>query len=197
VSGLLLSEELALLAMKPGRGRHAIGNRYALNACLAGLLVAELGLSDRASGPSSATLSAAAGVVAEHGPALRSILSGMDRGLRRQTGRGTWDLVTAGLRDDDGPRRGEIVERLRSAASATDAVDDRTALLLGFCGLAKLLEVVAPRRRGRRDVRRRIDHVLDGSPFEAIRAQARRLIVEQESVGATAATAAVIAGGAG
>jgi len=39
---MLLAEELALVARKPESGRHQIGTGDALNACLAGLLVAEL-----------------------------------------------------------------------------------------------------------------------------------------------------------
>jgi hypothetical protein len=44
---MLLAEALALVAIDPGSGRHAIGNRASLNACLAGLLVAELVLDGR------------------------------------------------------------------------------------------------------------------------------------------------------
>jgi len=39
---MLLFEELALLAIDPDTGRHGLGTRDQLNACLAGLLVAEL-----------------------------------------------------------------------------------------------------------------------------------------------------------
>ena len=39
---MLLAEELALVAIKPDSGRHELGTRDQLNACLAGLLVAEL-----------------------------------------------------------------------------------------------------------------------------------------------------------
>ncbi len=39
---MLLAEELALVALKPESGRHQIGTGDALNACLAGLLVADL-----------------------------------------------------------------------------------------------------------------------------------------------------------
>ncbi len=39
---MLLAEELALIAVRPETGRHAVGVRSQLNACLAGLLVAEL-----------------------------------------------------------------------------------------------------------------------------------------------------------
>ena len=39
---MLLAEELALVSLNPESGRHAVGIRTQLNACLAGLLVAEL-----------------------------------------------------------------------------------------------------------------------------------------------------------
>ena len=39
---MLLSEEFALVAINPDTGRHGIGDRSSLNACLAALLVAEL-----------------------------------------------------------------------------------------------------------------------------------------------------------
>jgi len=39
---MLLAEELALVALNPDSGRHELGARDQLNACLAGLLVAEL-----------------------------------------------------------------------------------------------------------------------------------------------------------
>ena len=108
---MLLAEELALVALNPESGRHAIGVRSQLNACLAGLLVAELLLDGRAepyetSGvvvatggatSSSSTLEAAAGVVAEKGPKIKAILSDMDRNLTRRLGAGTWDAVMSGL----------------------------------------------------------------------------------------------------
>ena len=48
---MLLAEELALIALDPESGRHAFGTRDNLNACLAGLLVAELHLDDRPAAP--------------------------------------------------------------------------------------------------------------------------------------------------
>ena len=47
VAAMLLAEELALIAIDPESGRHALGTRDNLNACLAGLLVVELYLDDR------------------------------------------------------------------------------------------------------------------------------------------------------
>ena len=107
----LLAEDLALAAVNPETGRHALGLRSHLNACLAGLLVAELVLEGAAAAgdrtghvvrtgartPESTTLAAAAQVVAEKAPKLKAILQHMSRGLEGRLGLGTWDVVVAGL----------------------------------------------------------------------------------------------------
>jgi hypothetical protein len=109
-----LAEELALVAIDPSSGRHGLGLRSELNACLAGLLVAELLLDgvieignkqDRVvvTGkvePKSKILAAATAVVIEKGPKIRAILSHMDRGLTQHLGLGTWDAVVSSLVDD-------------------------------------------------------------------------------------------------
>jgi hypothetical protein len=106
-----LAEELALVAIEPSSGRHALGLRSHLNACLAGLLVAELLLdgvvevgdkADRVvvtgtAGPSTKTLAAATAVVIERGPKFKAVLSHMDRGLSNRLGLGTWDAIVLGL----------------------------------------------------------------------------------------------------
>jgi hypothetical protein len=137
---VLLAEELALIALDPDSGRHALGTRDNLNACLAGLLIAELQLDDR---PESPLLSAAAEVVAEAGPKPKAVLSAMSRGLERHVGMGTWDAVVAGLVDAgvvapssgglrprhqvlDRAGRDAIVARLRMAASGDDPMAVRT-----------------------------------------------------------------------
>lgn len=108
---MLLAEELALVAIKPDTGRHALGVRSQLNACLAGLLVADLMLEGAAAPveqhngvavsdqptPTSPTLAAVARVVAEKGPKVKAILSHMDRGLGEHVGTGTWETATSGL----------------------------------------------------------------------------------------------------
>jgi hypothetical protein len=108
---MLLAEELALLAIDPESGRHALGTGSLLNACLAGLLVAELLLDGTACAgerdgtvvledghrPEHPMLAGAAEVVAERGPKIKAILSHMDRGLRAHAGAGTWDLAVGGL----------------------------------------------------------------------------------------------------
>jgi Golgi phosphoprotein 3 (GPP34) len=111
---MLLAEELALVAIKPESGRHVAGNRDVLNACLAGLLVADLLIDgyvrkgdrdDRIvaarpdGAPSEALLAAALAVVEEKGPKIKAVLSHMSRGLDERLGVGTWDAVVRGLVD--------------------------------------------------------------------------------------------------
>ncbi len=106
-----LAEDLVLVAIDPASGRHALGRRSALNACLAGLLIADLLLDDviepgkranqvvvtgRAE-PKTPTLAAATAVVIEKGPKIKSVLSHMDRGLSRRLELGTWDATVSGL----------------------------------------------------------------------------------------------------
>ena len=109
-----LAEELALVAIDPSSGHHALGLRSELNACLAGLLVAELLLDgvveigakeDRLvvtgrAEPKTKILAAATAVVIDRGPKIKAILSHMDRGLSHLLGVGTWDAIVAGLADE-------------------------------------------------------------------------------------------------
>ena len=106
-----LAEELALVAIDPSSGHHALGLRSELNACLAGLLVAELLLdgvveigakADRLvvtgrAEPKTKILAAATAVVIDRGPKIKAILSHMDRGLSHLLGVGTWDAVVVEL----------------------------------------------------------------------------------------------------
>ena len=108
-----LAEELALVAIDPSSGRHALGMRSELNACLAGLLITELLLDgvveigdkgDRVvvtgkAEPKSPILAAATAVVIERGPKIKAILSHMDKGLSHLLGLGTWDAVVKSLAD--------------------------------------------------------------------------------------------------
>lgn len=109
---MLLAEELALVALKPESGRHQIGTGDALNACPAGLLVAELllygsvGPGDRDDHivavpgrevPAPPALVAALEVVDEKGPKMKAVLSHMSRGLERRLGMSTQDAVYSGL----------------------------------------------------------------------------------------------------
>jgi hypothetical protein len=111
---VILAEELALVAISPSSGSHGVGLRSELNACLAGLLIADLLLDhvieigDKqervvvtgSSQPTNKPLAAATAVVIERGPKIKAILSHMDRGLSRLLGVGTWDAVVLGLVDD-------------------------------------------------------------------------------------------------
>jgi hypothetical protein len=198
---VLLAEELALIALDPDSGRHPVGTREHLNACLAGLLIAEVELDDR---PESALLAAAAEVVVEAGPKPKAVLSAMSRGLARRTGMGTWDAVVAGLVDAgavaassgglrprnqvlDSQGRDAIVSRLRAAASGDDPLEVRTALLLSMTGPAQLLELVAPDRAARKHARRRIDHALDATSLLPIAESVRRVLAGAAAAAASAA----------
>ncbi len=191
--------------MRSRKGRRGLGARQYLNACLAGLLVGDLVLEGRAAlqpkdtvvtlaGTAAApgTLAGAAQVVADKGPKIKAILSGMDRGLRRHLGLGTWDAVVAALPGET--RRDAVIAGLRAAAEADDELDPRTALLLSMMGPAKLLEVVAPERGpARRHARNRIDHGPDGTPFGSI-ARTVRKIIAQDQAASAAATIVVVSG---
>ena len=114
---LLLAEQLALLASRTDRHRPPLGGRNAVNACLAGLLLAELRLEDR---PSSTVLDEAAIVLEERGPKLGRVLSSMDRDVRKRTGRGTWDLITSGLDlDAIEPRAGLVTRSVKPRRVST------------------------------------------------------------------------------
>src|SRR5471032_1472746 len=110
-----LAEELALVAIDPSSGRHGLGLRSELNACLAGLLLAELLIDgvveiggDKAdrmvvtgkAEPKTKLLAAATAVVIDKGPKIKAILSHMDKGLSRRFGLGTWDAIVSTLVDD-------------------------------------------------------------------------------------------------
>ncbi len=194
---MLLAEELALMAMKPATGRHALGVRSQLNACLAGLLIADLVLAGAAEidgarqevrltgkSPDSDLLVAVAAVIVDKGPKVKSVLSAMDRGLRQHGSPGTWNAATAIVtRGEAGaPERDEIVTRLRHAAAIDGPTDRATALLLAMTGPANLLEIVAPDRGPlRKHARDRIDHGLDGTSFECLPVVVRKLIQEAQA----------------
>jgi Golgi phosphoprotein 3 (GPP34) len=110
-----LAEELAFLAINPSSGRHGLGLRSELNACLGGLVLAELVLdgvvevggakADRlvVTGkvdPKTKLLAAATAVVIDKGPKIKAILSHMDKGLSRLLGTGTWDSIVSSLVDE-------------------------------------------------------------------------------------------------
>ncbi|MGD9996813.1 MAG: GPP34 family phosphoprotein [Ilumatobacteraceae bacterium] len=206
---MLLAEELALVAIDPDSGRHALGVRSNLNACLAGLLIAELALPDP---PATPLLDAVSDIVDESGSKPKAALSAMSRGLERRLGKGTWDAVVDGLVDRqvlapptgvlrphtdvvDVGARDEVVARLRTAAAGDDPLDVRTALLLSMTGPAQLLELVAPERSGRRHARRRIDHALDGTFSEPIAEAVRKVLADAAAaVIATTVAATAVAG---
>jgi hypothetical protein len=205
---VLLAEELALVAIDPESGRHALGNREHLNACLAGLLIAEVALTEGE--PASSVLAAAAEVLAEKGPKVKPVLSHMSRGLDQRLGVGTWDAVVGGLVQDgivapaegglrprhevrDTAARDQIVQRLRTAAASDEPMDARTAVLLSMTGPAQLLEVVAPERAGRKHARQRIDHALESTSLQPIAESVRKALADAAAAVAVATAASVTA----
>jgi hypothetical protein len=218
---MLLSEELALVALDPESGRTGFGTRSELEAALAGLMVAELVLGGHASispdgrkvkpgaaPPASPVLAAAFRVVSGRGPRIKAVLSAMDGGLGKELGAGTWDtavggLVAAGVLAPaagrvrpshaiiDRAAREAALARLQAAARGEDDDNIRTAALLSMTGPAHLLERVVPRRGDRREGRRRIDHALDGNELSAVGKAVRSVIRDAASAAAGAATVAV------
>lgn len=205
---VLLAEELALIALDPRSGRTAVGERDRLNACLAGLLIAELALDD--ADRQDPLLAAAGDVLAEKRGKVKSGLSHMSRGLDQRLGLGTWDavvgrLVWAGVvapadgglrprnRVVDVDRRERIVARLRDAASSDLPLPARTALLLSMTGPAQLLELVAPERRNRKHAKRRIDHALDDTALDGVGESVRRVLADAAAAVAAATVAASVA----
>ena len=158
-----VADHVAGRGARPDRTRSGfrparLGPRDNLNACLAGLLVAELQLDDA---PSAPILEAASEVLEQAGPKLKSVMSAMSRGIERRLGVGTWDAVVGNLVDArlvspaegglrpshrvlDHEARDAIVARLQLAAAGDDPLDVRTAVLLSMTGPAQLLELVAP-----------------------------------------------------
>jgi hypothetical protein len=140
---MLLAEELALVALKPESGRHQIGTGEALNACLAGLLVADLLLfgavgpgdkDDRIVAvrgrdlPGPPVLVAALDIVAEKGPKMKPVLSQMRRGLEKRLGVSTQEAVFSGLAGAGivgAPTGGLLPKRAVLDRAARDAVVDQ------------------------------------------------------------------------
>lgn len=207
---MLLAEQLALVAINPATGRHALGNRDALNATLAGLLIAELSLVP--AHERSPLLVAAQAVLDEKHGKTKAALSHMSRGLEQRLGAGTWDAVVGGLVETGvlGPESGgvrpkhellrpeirdEIVERLRAAAASDEPMDARTAALLSMTGPAQLLEVVAPDRKARKHARKRIDHGLDETELDEFAKSVRKVLADAQAavIATTAVSAAAVA----
>jgi len=206
---ILLAEALALVAMDPASGRGPRATASQLSPYLAGLLLGELmieGVVVPGKQPATvqvvgrpvqegSTLAAAAKVIANHGPRIKSALSHMDRGLREEIGLGTWGVSALGLVEAgvltplNGGRgfryklltasvRDAVIDRLRTAVTQRDTIDPRTALLLSMAGAAGLVATIVPERRQRSQARRRIEHVLDGSQLKPVERVARRLAAE-------------------
>ena len=179
---MLLAEEFALIALDPDSGRHALRVRRTVNACLAGLLIAELRLDGPR--PAAPILVAASEVVVdqfEDGSAL----SAMSRHLRGRLGVATWGAVVGGLVDAhvvapasgrvrsrhrvlDHAARDAIVGRLQVAAAVAEQPDVRTAALLSMVAEAHMLKLVGSGRASRKDACRRSKRALVGTGVQRI-----------------------------
>ncbi len=206
---VLLAEELALIAIDPETGRHKLGTRDGLKACLAALLLAEVAIEGDDVDGRAPTLTAAAEVLAEKRGKVKSALSHMSRGLDQRLGVGTWDAVLGGLvaagavaSDEGGIRRrytvldvatrDSIVERLRAAAASDEPMPARTAVLLSMTGPAQLLELVSPDRSTRKHARKRIDGALDSTSLEALGTSVRKVLSDAAAGAAVAASVAAL-----
>jgi hypothetical protein len=117
----------------------------------------------------------------------------MDHQLARRTGHGTWPLVTAELGNLEPAAHDNLVQRLREAAPDPASADLRTAIVLAFTVPAGLVTVVASQRRTGRQVIRRIDHRLNGTPIEPVLSAVRKELAEhQAAVGAAFVGRAVV-----
>lgn len=156
VRRMKLAEELALVAIDPSSGHHSLGVRSELNACLAGLLLAELVLDgvvkagdkeDRlvvtgTAEPNTKILAAATAVVIDRGPKIKAILSHMDKGLGRLIGVGTWDAIVSSLVNE-----GVLAERRRGLRSHNDLLQPfvRDASVAALCVAAAGESALDPR----------------------------------------------------
>ncbi len=212
---MLLAEELLLLGLDPDRGTIVNSARQQLLVCLSGALIGELALagSVRLSGrrfvavgpaPEHPLLARVHALLAE--PTSRRA-AGQLRRLDKGVG-GVWPrlvdgLIERGVLDRRPDRvlfwtitrhpvlqpaaRQEPLERVRLAAAGDNGLEARTAVLLALAGPARLLEVVAPERAGRRHARRRIAAAAELTPVAPV---VKKVIAEMQAAAAAGATVA-------
>ena len=123
---MLLAGELALVALKPESGRSQLGTGDALNACLAGLLVAELLLEGSvAPGERADRIVAVPGGEVPGSPALAAALEVV--APERRTRKHARNRIDHALDGSDLEPVGKIVRRLiqeaAEVAAATAAID--------------------------------------------------------------------------
>lgn len=208
---MLTAAELALIALEPSSGRHRLGLRSNLNACLAGLLVADCHLEPTAdrSAADDALLAQVAEIAEQRGPKTKRVLSAMDRELRRRTRSGTWDAVVATLLDHravtrhvrlgrarhvpDLGRRTLVVERLRAAAAGSEPLDPRDAILIALLPSARLDRVVARSRAERALLRTSAQQALDTSNLRPVADSVRAVLADATAAVIASTTAAIAA----
>jgi Golgi phosphoprotein 3 GPP34 len=212
--GMILTEELLLLAIDPQRGTIVNGAKSNLKVGLAGAAVAALALDGRAD--LSEKRFVAIGPPPEH-PVLRDVHRelGSTRGRRAKDQLRRLDKAVGGLwqRTFDGlveqrilqERRETVllvpvtrhpvgdhatwqrlVGELRDAARSDGTLDPRVAVLLSLAGPCRLLEVVAPERSERGHAKRRIAEATEST---AVAPVVKKVIQEAQA----AVTAAVVA----
>jgi hypothetical protein len=208
---MLLAEELLLLALHPAKGTVVNGARQQLAVCLSGALVGELALADQvqllgkrfvAAGPPPAH-PLLAQVHAQLGRSTVHRAPGQLRRLDRAVG-GVWPRLVDGLVEQKvlGRRRDRVLlfpvthhpvlqpaardeplQRVRIAAAGDNGLEARTAVLLALAGPARLLEVVAPERAGRRHAKNRIKIATE---LTSVAPVVKKVIAEMQAAAASA-----------
>jgi hypothetical protein len=212
---MLIAEELLLLGLDPDRGTPLATRQY-LVVCLSGALVGELALTGVvgvsggrfvATGPAPddpllarvhallarSTLRRAPGQLRRLDRALGGVRSELVDGLverdvlgRRRDRVLFWSVTRHPVLRPDA--RNEPLRRVQLAAAGDGGLEPRTAVLLALAGPARLLEVVAPERTGRRHARQRIKAATDLTPVAPV---VKKVIAEMQAAagGAVASTA--------
>ena len=219
--GMILTEELLLLAIDPERGTIVNSAKQNLKVGIVGAAVAALALDGRAQLRDKRFV--ATGSPPEH-PVLRDVHRelGSTRGRRAKDQVRRLDKAAGGVwrRTFDGLVQQRVVEErrelvvlfpvtrhpvvdvtaqrrlvgeLRDAARSDGELDARVAVLLSLAGPCRLLEVVAPERSERAHAKRRIAEAADRTSVAPV---VKQVIQEtQAAVSAAVIASAVVAGG--
>lgn len=212
---MLLAEELLLLGLDPVRGTVVNSARQPLLVALSGALIGELALAGAVQ--LSGRQFVAAGPAPDHpllarvhaelaAPGRRRAAAQLRR-LDRAVG-AVWPRLVDGLVEQGvlGRRRDRVLfwaitrhpvlqpvarqeplDRVRLAAAGDNGLEGRTAVLLALTGPARLLEVVAPERAGRKHARQRIATASELTPVAPV---VRKVIAEMQAAVTAGATVA-------
>jgi hypothetical protein len=219
---MLIAEELLLLSLSPEKGTVVNGAREQLKVGLAGALVAELALAglvevrDRTfvvvgDAPAAPLLRDVHRELATgRGRRSKGQLRRLDRALGRVWPRIVDGLVASGALDRrqdrvlgfpvtrhpvlDERAYGEVLDRVRRAATSPGEIDPRTAVLLALAGPCRLLEVVAPEHADRRYAKLRIAAATSSTPVAPV---VKAVIQEAQAAVAAGIAAAAVAGSSG